>query len=73
MIQEEYKKTNELYLISNRKIEQLLSDLNERDLSIKLKVKKLADFKNKVIELEKNKHVMAFRSSEMRISLEPKE
>jgi len=36
-------------------------------------VKKLADFKNKVIELEKNKHVMVFRSSEMRISLEPKE
>jgi hypothetical protein len=33
----------------------------------------LADFKAKVIELEKNRHVMAFRTSEMRSSLEPKE
>ena len=48
-------------------------DLTERDNTIKLKDKKLFDFKNKVIELEKNKHIMAFRSSEMRTSLEPKE
>ncbi len=31
------------------------------------------DFKAKVIELEKNRHIMAFRTSEMRSSLEPKE
>lgn len=58
---------------NNKKIEQLLSDLSDRDNQIKFKDKKLFDFKNKVIELEKNKHVMAFRTAEMRQSLEPKE
>ena len=52
------------------------------DNRIKLQDKKLFEFKNKVIchfskwkviELEKNKNIMAYRTSEMRSSLEPKE
>lgn len=47
----------------NRKQEEFISDKN----------KKINEYKNKINDLQKSKHVLSFRTTEMRKNLEPKE
>jgi predicted nucleic acid-binding Zn-ribbon protein len=41
--------------------------------SMKKKEKKIHEYKYKINDLQKSKHVLSFRTTEMRKSLEPKE
>jgi hypothetical protein len=50
----------------------LEKDLKERDENLKKKEKKIFEYKYKVNDLQKSKHVLSFRTTEMRKSLEPK-
>jgi chromosome segregation ATPase len=48
-------------------------ELEDRDDNIKKKEKKIYEYKYKINDLQKSKHVLSFRTTEMRKSLEPKE
>ena len=55
-----------------QRIELLEKDIKERDENLKKKEKKIFEYKYKVNDLQKSKHVLSFRTTEMRKSLEPK-
>lgn len=47
--------------------------MEDRDEQLKKKEKKIYEYKYKINDLQKSKHVLSFRTTEMRKSLEPKE
>ena len=48
-------------------------DLEDRDEQLRQKEKKIFQYKQKIADLEKSKHVLSFRTNEMRKNLDPKE
>lgn len=55
------------------KIEKLKKELEETSEALRKKEKSIYDAKSKINDLQKAKHVLSFRTTEMRKSLEPKE
>lgn len=55
------------------KIEVQARELEERDDQLKKKEKKIYEYKYKISDLQKSKHVLSYRTTEMKKSLEPKE
>lgn len=58
---------------ASSRIELLQKELEEREDTLKKKEKKIYEYKFKINDLQKSKHVLSFRTTEMRKSLEPKE
>ena len=56
-----------------KKIEILQKELEEKEEIIKNKDKKIYELKYKITDLQKAKHVLTFRTTELRKNLEPKE
>lgn len=55
------------------KIEKLKKELEQTSETLRKKEKNIYDAKSKINDLQKAKHVLSFRTTEMRKSLEPKE
>ncbi|CAD8162078.1 unnamed protein product [Paramecium pentaurelia] len=55
------------------KIDVQCKDLEDKDDQLKKKDKKISEYKDKINVLQKSKHVLSFRTTEMKKSLEPKE
>ena len=55
------------------KIEKLKKELEDTSETLRKKEKSIYDAKSKINDLQKAKHVLSFRTTEMRKSLEPKE
>lgn len=73
------EKNNKIEFIENRlgdaanQIEALNQDIRSLEDLVKKKEKKIHEYKYKINDLQKSKHVLSFRTTEMRKSLEPKE
>ena len=51
----------------------MAKELSDRDEQLKNKDNKIFEYKYKINDLQKSKHVLSFRTTEMRKTLEPKE
>ena len=59
--------------IKTRQIAVLEKDIEEALENLKKKNNKLYEYRFKIKDLQKSKHVLTFRTTEMKESLEPKE
>jgi len=79
MKKEETKRLKEIFKLEDKLkeayklIENLKNDIKTLDAQIAKKEKKIHEYKYKINDLQKSKHVLSYRTSEMRKSLEPKE
>lgn len=79
LLKEDKIKSEEIQKLEQRnkdninQIEGLRGDLKKLEELLKTKEKKIHEYKYKINDLQKSKHVLSFRTTEMRKSLEPKE
>ena len=71
--QSEIENLNKKLFDSNNKIDILQKEIEEKEETIKNKDKKIYELKYKITDLQKAKHVLTFRTTELRKNLEPKE
>ena len=58
---------------AKNEIETLLGDKKNYQEQLQKKEKKINEYKYKINDLQKQKHVLSFRTTEMRKALEPKD
>jgi uncharacterized protein HemX len=58
---------------NDKKIEQRQEEIQKNARTLEKQAQKIHEYKYKMNDLQKTKHVLSFRTTEMRKSLEPKE